>query len=103
MKGQWRAILGRYGRQVILQRNGQEVSVKAFVQPVLDKKSQLVPSPLGLRAQERAIYLGPGEVELLSGESVVLDGEIAYEVRTARMVGNGHHVWALLCRKEMAP
>ena len=103
MRRQWRAILGRYGRAVIVQKNGQEVRVKAFIQPVLDKKTQFVPSPLGLRPEERAVYLGPGEVELCPGESVVREGERVFAVRAARSVGNGHHVWALLCRKEMEP
>ena len=100
MKGRWRAILGRHGRQVVVEKMGQEVQVRAFIQPVLDKKLQFVPSPLGLRPEERAVYLGPGDVQLHPGESVVRDAERVYEVRAARSVGNGHHVWALLQRKE---
>lgn len=101
MKREWNAVLGRYGRDVTVQTAGQEdVTVKAFVQPVLDKQAQLAPSPLGLRLEERAVYLGPGGVALHPGETTVRCGEAVYEVRSARVVEHGHHVWAMLQRME---
>lgn len=103
MKREWRAILGRYGRMVTVQTAGREdMAVKAFVQPVRNRKTQFAPSPLGLRREEQAIWLGPGDVPLYPGESVVRDGEIIYEVRAAHTVGDGHHVWAMLQRMEGA-
>jgi len=100
-KRQWRAILGRYGRKAVVRTPGREdMVVKALIQPVLDKNPQLVPSPMGLRSEERAVWLGPGDVTLHPGESVVCAGEELYEVRSARVVGNGHHVWAMLQRME---
>jgi hypothetical protein len=101
MKREWRAVLGRYGRTVRLVTPGREdMAVKAFLQPVLDRDSQIQPSPLGLCREERMIYLGPGGVELLPGETVVADGAARYEVRSTRSVGDGHHVWAILQRLE---
>lgn len=101
MKREWRAILGRYGQEVRLQSPGQEdVAVKAFIQPVLDKESQFVPSPLGLRREERAVYLGPGDAPLHPGETVVRTQTAAYEVRSARVIDGGHHVWAMLQKME---
>jgi hypothetical protein len=101
MKREWKAILGRYGRMVAVCTPGRkEEHVKVFLQPVLDKDTQIQPSPLGLRREERMLYLGPGEVELLPGESVVQDGQCRYEVRSTRVVEDGHHVWAVLQRME---
>lgn len=101
MKREWNAILNRYGRQVSLCTPGQEdVSVKVFLQPVLDRDTQLVPSPLGLRREERMLYLGPGDVALVPGETVIRDRQVRYEVRSTRTVEDGHHVWAILQRLE---
>ena len=101
MKREWKAILGRYGRMVTVFTPGRkEENVKAFLQPVLDKDAQLQPSPLGLRREERMLYLGSGEVELLPGESVIHDRQRRYEVRSTRMVEDGHHIWAVLQRME---
>lgn len=101
MKREWRAVLGRYGRTVRLTAPGrEETEVRAFMQPVLDRDEQMKPSALGLRREERMLYLGPGDVELLPGESVVTDGAARYEVRSTRSVGDGHHIWAILQRLE---
>lgn len=101
MKREWKAILGRYGRTVTVCTPGRaEEKVKVFLQPVLDREAQIQPSPLGLRREERMLYLGPGEVELLPSESVVQDGACRYEVRSTRPVEGGHHVWAVLRRME---
>lgn len=104
MKREWKAILKKYGSVVQVYTHGQaQQEVKAFMQPVLDREQQIQPSPLGLRREERMLYLGPGEVELLAGQTVVRDGMRSYEVRSARKVEGGHHVWAVLQRMEEEP
>lgn len=101
MKREFRAVLGRYGTVVTVSTPGRDdVNIKVFLQPVLDRDEQLKPSPLGVRREERMLYLGPGEVELLSGESVVKHGACRYAVRSTRLVEGGHHVWAVLQRME---
>ena len=100
MGGEWIAILNRYGQSVTVTRGGVRAAVKAFVQPVLDKEQQLGPSPLGLRREERCLYLGPAHFPLFPQESVVSWEGVDYEVRSTRMVGDGHHVWAILQRRE---
>ena len=99
MDRQWDQILRRYGVSVEVCDDGVCRQVKAFMQHVLDKDEQLVPSPLGLRREERVLYLGPADVELLPRESVVRWDGADYEVCSTRDVG-GHHVWAVLQRKE---
>ena len=101
MKREWKAILGRYGTKVTVTVPGrEEVEVKVFLQPILDRDEQRKPSPLGLRYEERMLYLGPGEVELVPGESEVRRGRCRYEVRSTRAVEDGHHIWAVLQRME---
>lgn len=100
MHREWAAILARYGRTVTVTREGECVETKAFVQPVLDKGDQLVPSALGLRWEERWLYLGAADLPLYPRESIVTWDGADYEVCSARSVGDGHHVWAILQRKE---
>ena len=101
MKREWKAILNRYGRTVRLENPGRpDVEKKVFLQPVLDQDRQIQPSLLGLRREERMLCLGPGDMELRPGETVVTDRAVRYEVRSTRSVGDGHHVWAILQRLE---
>lgn len=102
MKQEWAAILARYGQHVTVTGHGGAVRVKAFLQNVLDREEQLVPSPAGLRREERVLYLGPADVTLEPLCSVVTWNGADYEVRSARSVGDGHHVWAILQRREGA-
>ena len=99
MDRQWEDILRRYGVEVQVCTGGECRRVKAFLQPVLDREEQLVPTPLGLRREERVLYLGPVGVALTPMESIVNRDGANYEVRSTRNVGN-HHIWAILQRKE---
>ena len=50
MEREWAAILARFGQEVTLTETGAEpISVRAFLQPILEKQPQLEPSPLGDR------------------------------------------------------
>ena len=81
---EWAAILARFGQEVTLTETGAEaVSVRAFLQPILEKQPQLEPSPLGARREERWLYLGPPEQALTAGETAVLWGGRGFTVETA--------------------
>lgn len=99
MERQWEQILRRYGQSVEIRDSMGSRQVRAFVQHVPDKDEQLVPSPLGLRREERVLYLGPVQAELRPRESVVHWGGADYEVCSTRRV-EGHHIWAVLQRRE---
>ena len=99
MDRQWEDILRRYGVDVQVRTGGKCRRVKAFLQNILDREEQLVPTPLGLRREERVLYLGPVGAALTPMESIVNWGGADYEVRSTRNVGN-HHIWAVLQRKE---
>ena len=100
MEQEWAAILARFGQEVTLTApEGEPVAVRAFVQPILDRQPQLVPSPLGERREERWLYLGPPEQALTAGETAVLWDGRGFTVETARQVWAGNspsHWWAVL-------
>lgn len=89
-------MLRRHGQQAQIHMDGQCWTVRAFLQPVLDREPQQVPSPLGLRREERVLYLGPADVAILPENTTVEWQGRCYEVRSAREVGDGHHCWAIL-------
>ena len=96
----WRQILSRYGQVLTLRPagGGEGISLKAFLQPVLQKsEDQQLPSPLGLRREDRFLYLGPAGVPLKDGDQVEWRGG-RYAVQSAHPVGpeTGGHFWALL-------
>ena len=101
MGREWQAILARYGQSVTVgtQAKDDAVTVRAFLQPVLDKnQAQSVPSPLGLRREDRFLYLGPTHVPLTAFESLVTWQGQVYEVQSAHPVGarGTGHWWAML-------
>lgn len=100
MEQEWAAILARFGQEVALSApEGEPVAVRAFVQPILDRQPQLVPSPLGERREERWLYLGPPENALTAGETAAVWNGRKFSVETARQVWAGSapsHWWAVL-------
>ena len=105
MEREWQAILSRYGQPVTvyLPRQEEGAQTRAIVQPVLTVgEDQRVPSPLGLRREDRFLYLGPAQVPLEEGGWVVWRGE-RYTVQAAHPLGSGtedHHWWAMLRPRE---
>ena len=102
MDKEWRGILSRYGQDVQVFSPEEEHGnrVRAFLQPLLEReKEQTVPSPLGLRREDRLLYLGPPDVPLASRESRVIWLGRRYEVQNAHPIagaGTVHHWWAVL-------
>lgn len=102
MGREWAAILARYGQTVTVYQGegGSGIDTRAFLQPILEKDHDFVPSPLGLRNEERFLYLGAPEVELSVEKRSVVDwGGKQFEVYSAREVYVGKelsHYWAVL-------
>lgn len=104
MERLWRDILDRFGQEVVLRRDGGEVSLRALVQPWREKgEEQEVHSPLGLERRERFRYLGPADSPL-DPDTVVVWKRKEYRVQTAHRAGEGvcPHWWAVLCPGEEA-
>ena len=96
----WKGILSRYGQTLSLHPagGGEEISLRAFLQPVLGRsEDQQGPSPLGLRREDRFLYLGPADVSLADGDELEWQGT-RYRVESTHLVGpeTGGHRWALL-------
>ena len=72
---------------------------KAFFQPLREERAlQLAPSPLGLRREDRFLYLGAPELAVQVDDLVEVDGQ-AYLVQSAHPIYAGKsvcHQWAVL-------
>lgn len=102
MEQTWKGILGRYGQAVTLRRGEDAVSLRAFVQPALDRGvEQEVPGPLGLGRKDRFLYLGPGD-HPLDTDTLVEWGGQEFRVRSAHLVGENvcPHWWAVLYPRD---
>ena len=99
MDREWKAILNRYGQQMLVHTGQESVPLRAILQPVLEKTGEdRAPSPLGLREEARFLYLGPADVALKPRESRVEWLGMLYEVERAQpvMARKTHHWQALL-------
>ena len=99
MERMWNDILERFGQDVTLRSAEGDVSVKALVQPCLERnREQEIPGPLGLERRERFRYMGPAE-HPLSMDTVVEWKDRTYRVQSTHLVGEGvcAHWWAILC------
>lgn len=95
-------LMERYGQTVEVRPKGaeRELVVRAFLQPVLERREdwvQRMPGPLGMTRRDRFLYLGPPEVDVSAG--TLLWRGVRYEVRAAQAVFAGDvcsHWWAVL-------
>jgi len=102
MEQTWNGILDRFGQEVTLRKGERSVSLRALVQPILERgKDQEAPSPLGLGRQDRFRYMGPAGHPLDLDTLVECKGQ-EYRVQTAHLVGEGvcPHWWAVLCPRD---
>lgn len=101
MKGAWADVLTKYGQQVTIYPGGQDAgqAARAFVQALREGRGeQLSPSPLGLRREERFLYLGAPDAALQPGDRVDWAGR-RFQVQSAHPVYAGRepsHQWAVL-------
>lgn len=103
-------MVARYGQTVTLHRDGDPAGlpVRAFLQPITQRREdwrQDLPTPLGVRSQERFLYLGPPEVSLEGlGDGFLEWHGRRFQVRVCQPVYLGErlsHWWAVLeCREE---
>lgn len=107
MRDLFAALLSRYGQQVRLtrRRTGEEVSGRAFLQPVLRRTEEApAATPLGAVSEQRWLYIGGGAQPLAPGDRVD-SGALRLVVREARPIYLGDELvyhWALLRRRKEA-
>jgi hypothetical protein len=88
MKRLLNQVMGRWGSTVTLQRGGQEISYKAFLQETGSRNWQnmeKVFTPLGEVPRGQYLYLGPAEPKLQVEDVLLLDDRI-FAVRRAETV-----------------
>ncbi len=104
--GAFRAIAARYGQEVALYRDGTLLGTgRAVLRPILDRERQYLPTDLGVRRQEQMLCLGEDTLPFAParGETVLRQGEDAYDVENVRPVQAGDQViyWrAVLTRRD---
>lgn len=83
-------LLRRYGQEVELYYSGEPAGVpcRAFVQPILERKEQELPSPLGRVRQDKWLYLGDPKMPLNSPEK----GYVLWQGKQYRVL-NAHPVY----------
>jgi len=70
----WDQIRRTYGQRVTLCRGEDRVEVRAFFQPVNEKKAGWRPTALGVAPVGKWLYLGPAEEELDGVRELVWEG-----------------------------
>lgn len=103
MTGKIRNAFARYASPCEIERNGEKIAVRAFVQAIT-KEIWDEPFSVGvLGAVDERIwrYLGEADVPVYEGDAVHFGGEI-YRVRRAAAVMAGDevtHQWAVLAKE----
>lgn len=97
-----RGIIERYGLEITVAQNGEKKHTKAFIQPLRYNSKYYgfgEHHKTGFLRTERYLYIGPPDIELISGESVIESVENKYIVmRTEiyRTQGCEIYAWAIL-------
>ena len=110
MAREWSALLGRYGQSVVVHQGTKEFLCRAFMQPIRERgQEQQAPSPLGLRREDRFLYLGDPSYVLGPEDWLEWKGR-AYEVWSTHPIDLGRatlYYWAVLrprdTEQEAAP
>lgn len=81
--------MDRYGQTVTLvpRRGGEALEIRAFLQPLLKNRDDppAAVTPLGPVSEQRWLYIGRAEVEILAGDQMTC-GEVQLTVQEAQAV-----------------
>lgn len=102
MDREWQAILHRHGTEVTVfaRRESEGEKGWALLQPLLEKNTQLLPTPLGGRREDRFLYLGESGLALEAGKGGRVECELGtFSIQSAHPIharGAVSHWWAVL-------
>ena len=103
MEREWSALLERYGQAVTVHRGEGACASRAFLQPVRSSgQEQQLPGPLGLRREDRFLYLGNAQLPLSPGDWLEWEGR-GFEVQSTHPIYLGlevFYIWAVLRPRE---
>lgn len=94
MNRQLQSILSRNGQLLTLTKiNGETAVVRAFLQPIRKKQEDapIAVTPLGSVSQQRWLYIGSSENEILSGDRVDCH-DLALQVQEVQAVYLGSNI-----------
>lgn len=77
------AVLERYGQSVTVERGGESVSVRAFLQPVTERNEQVPEDFTGIGWLDGRLWLYLGRMEVEPGDVLIWNGS-GYRVRSSR-------------------
>ena len=106
MDGTVRALMGRYGQRVEVLKGEKTLPLQAFLQPITrqsGEEKQYLPTSLGLRREDRWLYLGEGEISLSPLEDRVRWRGKTFEIQAAQPIYIGDrlsHWWAILIPED---
>lgn len=108
MRDMLAGILARYGQSAVVEarETGEQLPVRAFIQPLLQERENapLSATPLGPVSRERWLYIGGAETPLSPGDRVASHGlELTVQETKRLYCGDTllYH-WALLRRQKEA-
>ncbi len=84
-------MIRRYGSEMALSKNGENRSIRAFLQDTRSKSQENAQrefSPLGECYQGRFVYIGPVEPAAAAGDVLIFRGRL-FELRRAELVWVG--------------
>lgn len=89
MRARLEAIMNEHGEDLVLVRreSGEEIPVRAFLQPFLKEQEELpvTATPLGAVSDQRWLYIGPAATELEPGDWIRFQ-EKCYAVQEAMTI-----------------
>ena len=97
-------ILRQHGTRMALSRDGQNVEVRGFFQPVRSKSWQSLVAqemPLGEGPRRQYIYIGPADVAVSEGDTLTV-GEKSYFLRRVEEYRYGDeavYTWGMCVEK----
>lgn len=92
------AVLERYGQNVTVERGGERVADRAFLQPVAERGEQVPGAVTGIGWLDGRLWLYLGRMEVEPGDMLVWNGS-RFRVRSSRPYYVGEELlywWAAL-------
>lgn len=99
-----REVLARYGQEAVIRTAEGDVPVRAFLQPVTERREQVPGAVTGIGWIDERLWLYLGQAEVAEGDTVLWNG-VPFRVRSSRPYYIGEtltHWWAALEREKEA-
>lgn len=99
-----REVLALHGQEAVIRTAEGDVSVRAFLQPVTERREQAPGAVTGIGWIDERLWLYLGQAKVAEGDTVLWNG-VPFRVRSSRPYYIGEtltHWWAALEREKEA-